>query len=200
MKTQPTPSKPIRLQPTLAAIAAFGLLLAGCVVTSVYPWYTAKDVVFDPALVGTWRGTDPGTKPGEFWQFEKLEDRAYKLTMAEDGKRKEFDTHLFKLGGHLFLDCFPRERPEDSLPPHYLLRVGSVAPVLEIALLDYDWLGKLLEKNPKAVRHLIVPKKLGESGDGNLVLTAETAELQRFLLKHVANTNAFGKPAQLKRQ
>jgi hypothetical protein len=200
MNTQQTPSKPIRLQRSLAAIAAFGLLLAGCVVTSVYPWYTAKDVVFEPALIGTWRGTESDAKPDEFWQFEKLEDRAYKLIMAEGGKRKEFDTHLFKLGGHLFLDCFPRERPEDSLPPHYLLRVGNVSPVLEITALDYDWLKKLLEKNPKTVRHLIVPKKLGESGDGDLVLTAETVELQKFILKHVNNTNAFGKPAQLKHQ
>lgn len=200
MKTQQTPSKPIRLQPTFAALAAFGLLLAGCVVTSVYPYYTAKDAVFEPALVGTWRGTEPDAKPDEFWQFEKLENQAYKLTMADGEKRKEYDTHLFKLGGHLFLDCFPRERPEDSLPPHYLLRVGSVAPVLAITALDYDWLKQLLEKNPKAVRHLIVPKKLGESGDGDLVLTASTAELQKFILKHVNNTNAFGELARLKRQ
>jgi hypothetical protein len=27
-------------------------LLAGCVVTSVYPFYTQKDLVFEPALVG----------------------------------------------------------------------------------------------------------------------------------------------------
>jgi hypothetical protein len=200
MKAQQTPSKPMRLQRGLAAIAASGLLLAGCVVTSVYPWYTAKDVVFDPALIGTWHGTEPDMKPGDFWQFEKLEDRAYQLTMADGGKRKEYDTHLFKLGGHLFLDCFPRERPEDSLPPHYLFRVGSVAPALEIAVLDYDWLTKLLAKNPKTLRHLIVPKKLGESGSGNLVLTADTAELQKFILKHINNTNAFGQPVVLKRQ
>ena len=200
MKTRSNSSRNARLLLNLAVIAAGGLLLAGCVVTSVYSWYTANDIMFDPALVGTWRGTEPDMKPGDFWQFEKLEDRAYKLTVAEGEKRKEYDTHLFKLGGHLFLDCLPRERPEDSLPAHYLLRVGSIAPVLKITALDYDWLKQLLEKNPKAVRHLIVPKKLGESGDGDLVLTAETAELQKFILKHVNNTNAFGKPAQLKRQ
>ncbi len=33
---------------------ALTTLLAGCVVTSVYPFYTAKDVQFDPALVGSW--------------------------------------------------------------------------------------------------------------------------------------------------
>ena len=31
------------------ALIAF---LAGCVVTSVYPYYTPKDLLFDPALVG----------------------------------------------------------------------------------------------------------------------------------------------------
>jgi hypothetical protein len=34
----------------LFAILGIALALAGCVVTSVYPYYTEKDVIFDPAL------------------------------------------------------------------------------------------------------------------------------------------------------
>jgi hypothetical protein len=76
---------------------------------------------------------------------------------------------------------------------HYLLKVTRIEPELEMNLLDYDWLKTLIEKDPKVIRHIVVPKKLGEDGDGNLVLTADTAELQKFILKHEKTEGAFGR-------
>jgi hypothetical protein len=61
-----------------------------------------------------------------------------------------------------------------------------------MAGLDYDWLQKLLEKYPHAVRH----EKIDFGSDNGtdfhfqLVLTAETKELQKFILKNV--DKAFG--------
>ncbi|MHB8523696.1 MAG: hypothetical protein ACYDH9_23480 [Limisphaerales bacterium] len=168
-------------------------LLAGCVVTSVYPFFTAKDVVFDPALAGAWAETGSTNAANEHWRFEKAEDQAYKLTVQDNEKRTEFDTRLFKLKGGLFLDLCPRERPDNALPVHYLLKVTRIEPALEMNVLDYDWLKKLIEQDPKAIRHIVVPQKLGEGGDGDLVLTADTAELQKFILKHEKTEGAFAK-------
>ena len=167
-------------------------LLAGCVVTSVYPFYTAKDVGFDPALVGAWEKTGSTNAANEHWRFEKAEGHAYKLTVQDKDKQTEFDAHLFKLKGRRFLDLYPRERPDNSIPAHYLLKVTRIEPTLEMQVLDYDWLTKLIEKHPKAIRHIVVPKKLGEDGGGDLVLTADTAELQKFILKHEKTPGAFG--------
>jgi hypothetical protein len=50
----------------------------------------------------------------------------------------------------------------------------------------------LVEQNPKAIRHIVVPPKLGENGGGLLVLTADTAELQKFILKHEKTAGTFG--------
>ena len=97
--------------------------LAGCVVTSVYPFYTAKDLVFDPALVGAWAEAGTTNAANEHWRFEKADGQAYKLTVHEKEKHTEFDTHLFKLKGRLYLDLYPRERPENSLPVHYLIKI-----------------------------------------------------------------------------
>lgn len=174
-------------------------LLTGCVVTSVYPFYTAQDIVFDPALVGAWAETGSANAATEHWRFEKAEGQAYKLTVQDKENRTEFDTRLFNLEGRLFLDCFPRERPDHSLPLHFLLKVNRVEPVLEMQALNSDWLKKLIEREPKAIRHLVVPKKLGETGDGDLVLTADTAELQRFILKHEKTEGAFGDGFVMKR-
>jgi hypothetical protein len=167
-------------------------LLAGCVVTSVYPFYTAKDVGFDPALVGAWEKTGSTNAANEHWRFEKAEGQAYKLTVQDKEKPTEFDAYLFKLKGRRFLDLYPRERPDNSIPAHYLLKVTRIEPTLEMQVLDYDWLTKLIEKHPKPIRHIVVPKKDGEDGDGLLVLTADTADLQRFIMKHEKTAGAFG--------
>ncbi len=174
-------------------------LLAGCVVTSVYPFYTAKDVVFDPALLGAWAEDGSTNAADEHWRFEKAAGQAYKLTVQDKEKRTEFDTRLFKLEGRLFLDLYPRERPDNSLPPHYLLKVTRLDPALEFTLLDYGWFKKLIENDPKTIRHIVVPEKLGENGDGLLVLTADTAELQEFILKHEQTAGAFGKSQVMNR-
>ena len=174
-------------------------LLAGCVVSSVYPYYTAKDVVFDPALVGNWAETGSTNADHERWRFEQSTSQAYRLFVQDNGKQTEFDAHLFKLKGRLFLDLCPRDRPDNSLPLHYLLKVARIEPALEMSVLDFEWLTKLIEKEPKAIRHIVVPKKLGEDGGGDLVLTADTAELQKFILKHEKTEGAFGKVSVMNR-
>ena len=202
MKGPKRPSKLHKdMKTSLKLLAGLALLasLAGCVVTSVYPFYTAKDVVFDPALVDNWAKTGSNNASNEHWQFEKMDSQAYKLTVQDQQQRTEFDAHLFKLKDRLFLDICPRERPDHSLPLHYLLRVARIEPELEMNLLDFDWLKKCLEQDPKAIRHIVVPKKLGEDGDGDLALTADTAELQAFLIKHEKTEGVFGESMKMTR-
>ncbi len=180
-----------------------GLALAlcfGCGVTSVYPFYTTRDVVFEPALVGTWVESNSTNPADEQWRFERIEGQAYKLTGIEKDKQTEFDTHLFKLKGQLFLDCRPRDRMDDAVPPHYLLKVTRLDPTLDMAMMNYDWLKNLIEKDPKAIRHIVVARKLGESGDAQVVLTADTAELQKFILNHEKTEGVFNDVTVLKRR
>src|SRR6266516_4454532 len=103
-------------------------LLAGCVVTSVYPFYTAKDVAFEPALLGVWAEAGSTNAANEHWEFESAAGQAYKFTVQDKDKRTEFDAHLFKLQGRLFLDLYPRERPDNALPIHYLLKLNRLEP------------------------------------------------------------------------
>jgi hypothetical protein len=185
----------------LGVLATFVLLIAGCVVNSIYPFYTAKDLTFDPALLGTWSDPEETNASKETWTFEKIAPQTYKLTTCNSGETNEFDTHLFTLGGQKFLDSLPRARAAYHAPEHFLLRVRKFTPTLELELLDYGWLADYLEHNPKALRHIIVPPEIGDSQEkGALTLTAETAELQKFLRKHLANTNAWGELIVMKKQ
>lgn len=177
------------------------LLLTGCVTMSVYPYYTAKDLTFDPALLGVWGEPGKTNADQETWTFEKLNATAYRLTVSEDDKRTEFDARLFRLKNQAFLDCLAREGSDYSTPCHMLLRVNQIQPTLEMRLLDYEWLEDLIEKQPKAIRHNVLVQA-GEQGDKaqGFVLTADTAELQKFVLKHLKNEEAWSKPLLMEKR
>lgn len=184
-----------------ATLAIAVALLSACI-PSVNPFYTAKQVVFEPRLIGEWetRGDSGDT---ETWKFEPAEGKAYKLTVTEEeGRHGEFIAHLFKLKQELFLDLIPNEckyaTNEASLvaasmiPGHLLVRVTQVEPELKLSLFDFEWLEKHLNANPKALAH----RAAGET----IVLTASTRDLQRFVLKHLSEEALFESPTVMTRK
>jgi hypothetical protein len=175
----------------LLAIAAVAILLAACI-PSVNPFYTEKDVVFDPHLVGEWRDKEKSDDP-EVWKFEQSTNNAYDLTVIEEGKTGKFRAHLFKLKQERFLDLIPTECDYATnqaylvgvsmFPGHLLMRVGQTDPELKMAVCDYEWLGKYLQKNPKALSH--------HTEYENMALTADTRDLQTFVLNHLGTNELF---------
>lgn len=181
-------------------VATTALLLSACI-PSVNPFYTDRDVVFDARLLGEWQEKE--SDQPEVWSFEQAEDKAYKLTTTDkEGKQGEFKVHLFKLKRDYFLDLVPSEcnyatNQADLVafamfPGHLLLRVPQLGPELQLAGLDYDWLQKHLETNPKALAH-------HKEGD-RVVLTADTKALQQFVLKHLGEDELFEKPGVMVRK
>jgi hypothetical protein len=177
-----------------AAAAAF---LTGCIVTSVSPYYTDKDLVFEPALVGDWvKAQSDGND--EVWKFDKSGDRAYRFTLIETQKATVMETHAFKLDGQLFLDVFSLNQEVDVIPPHYLLKVTQLRPTLKFSQLDNGNLRSLLAKEPGAIAHHLL--KTGDNPDDvRVVLTASTAELQKFILKHLKTNDVWGEEMELRR-
>lgn len=180
-------------------------VLAGACIPSVNPFYTDKDVVFDARLLGEWQKQDKTDGP-ETWKFEKSGDKAYKLTVTEkEAKQGEFEARLFKLRQEFFLDLIPSDchyatNQADLVAfsmfaGHLLVRVPQLEPGLKLAFFDFDWLAKHLEKNPKALAHRTTGKN-----DKGILLTAETRDLQRFVLKHLGAGELFDKPGEMIRQ
>lgn len=174
----------------LVDMAGLGLVLvvAGCV-PSVHPLYTEKDLVFEPALVGEWSEKDSL----ETWTFTKNGDKEYKLVYVDEkGKKGEFEVHLLKVQGKLFLDLFP-EDPEleqndfykaHLMPVHTFMKVQAIKPTLQMAPLQPEWAKKFLKEHPTALRH--------EKVHGRVLLTAPTKDLQAFVLKHEETKDAWG--------
>ena len=185
-------------------LVLLALALAGCV-PSWNPFYTEKDLVFDPALVGTWRPVEAKDSSQENWSFTKAGDKNYQLSQTdEEGRKAAFEVRLFKLKDHRFLDLYLTKVEGDNLkvnawastslvPAHLLLRVEQTEPTLKLAAMNPDWMQTYLKQHPNAIAHRVV-------SDGNIVLAASTEELQKFILAHLNDKDFIGGPMEMKRK
>ncbi len=175
---------------------SFLLMFTSCVL-SLNPLYTGQDLIFDASLLGVW--TDPEST--ETWAFTYADEKEYKLVYTdESGKKGEFTAHLFKVEGKTFLDLTPLKptlSQNDFYKGHFLtlhtfVQITQTAPTVQISYLEPKWLKKMLAENPNAIRH----EKIGDE----ILLTAPTGELQKFLLTHLNTEGAFAKPISFKRK
>ena len=156
-------------------------MLSACLY-SLQPFYTNQDVVFKPALLGTWTSVEKN----EYWVFSSEDParRSYRLVVHDRlDERKSIEAHavLFRLESFLFLDLAPSTdesdpSAEDYLPyqpPHLVLLVESMAPTLRLASLNYR--GPSDAEFPAHVRE-------GSGFDTEIILTAPTKDLQTYLL------------------
>lgn len=176
------------------------ILSTGCI-PSLHPLYTEEDLVFEPGLIGQW--TEDDSK--EIWVFSKVNSDEYKLVHTDkDGIHGTFSAHLLKIKGNMFLDLFPEingsSKKENSFykfhfyPVHTFLYVKQIEPTLQMCFPNPEWIEKLIEENPKAIRHEVVE-------DDVIILTAGTKELQAFWLKHFETKEAFcDDPTNMKRK
>jgi len=175
----------------LIAVMAAAVLLAACI-PSVNPFYQDKDVVFDSRLIGEWVDNSDTNNP-EIWVFQQSTNKGFDLICTEEGNLGKFSAHLFELKDERFLDLSPTKCEYASnqaplvgfsmFPGHLLMRVQLSEPELNIAHFDYQWLAQYLTTNSAAIAH--------HSEDDNIVLTANTSDLQNFLLKHLGTNELF---------
>jgi hypothetical protein len=171
------------------AAMAFSLLLCGCVVGSLSPFYTDDLVVKQPDLYGSWYFT------------QDIEANDESPLVLSDGKMTVYDDKgvpadakitFFKIDDALFADIFADEGRlkqdlvNDQPPVHLLSRVRINGPdKISFNALDYDWLVKEIEAGAIALPH-----QKGQT-DSDIVFTASPAQWVDFLRQHKDNPRAF---------
>ena len=182
------------------SLAVVGLILTGCVVTSVHPFYTQKDIISGKALIGKWK--DP-KETNDHWVFEPGSHDSLKLTIVSGDETNLISAHLFKIGQDMFLDLFPLKPDAPGCPPgipsHMLLKVDQMQPTLKIAALNHDWLLKIVQQKPGTISHVLIQDP-DKTENQRVVLTAETAKLQRFVQKRMKDPEAWQDASELQRQ
>ena len=177
---------------TLRALPIFAivLLMTACV-PSLNPLYTKADLIFEPALVGTWVNQEDGHQT--IWTVTKSGEGYEMVDVEEDEDPAKFDVRMVKLGDQTFLDLYPKQEINNGLyqlhiiRAHIFMKVALTGDSLVVTMLDQEWLKKALNGEETAIGHLILE-------DGGVLLTAPTADLQEFIVKSYAHPDAFGEP------
>ncbi len=166
------------------AIILLLLSFSACI-RSLYPLYTADDLVFSSDLIGTWLDDDNNT-----WTFTVGDKYQYDLIVSEEGHPAQFKTHLLELGDHLFLDTFPYEPSVDNdfyklhlVGAHLFARMEIFTDSCHYTLMDHDWLETILSESIESLAYEMV--------DDAIILTAKTPELQAFFRKYANDPEAF---------
>lgn len=171
------------------------LFLSGCLVSSLHPFYKAKDRFFEPAMVGTWIDGDSciwtieqSTYTESFMGPERP-DSSYRVTYFEDDQSKaELKGTLFRLNGVSYVDFTPDKVDSHftsemtgfhHIPVHTLARVQFDRDSILIYWYGDEWLNRLFEENRIRIKH----ETIDAPDYDRHVLTASTDELQKFIKK-----------------
>jgi hypothetical protein len=173
-------------------LAVFGLTLglSACFhqAPSIHPLFT--DTISVP-VEGLWAGADGHRNDdGDTLTFTRRDDHyevEYHNDCGKDDCTMKFDVRFGRLSGRLFADFTGGQGDKDALgswPVHAFARVELTKDQLEFSTLQRDWLRTALDQKLLTLRH--------ESEDGEVVLTAPTRDLQRFVTEWANHPDAFG--------
>jgi hypothetical protein len=159
------------LTAALAAVAA----MTGCApAVAIHPLYTTHDLVSDLPLEGTWASND-----GQVWQVRKSDD-GYEADSAEGSR---YMVHLIRLNEFEFVDVASKSDPEIGVAGHLFGKIRMQDGQLYVSSIDETWLKNMLATG------LALQATTGEGQQ--IILTASTSELQKFILLHAADPDAW---------
>ncbi len=187
---------------SLAVILSLAILLNGCGPSaSFFSLYKADDKAFETGLLGTWKLEKPDpSNPDDRntrWTFAKSEDENfYDFKWGTVGAKGGFlaKARLVRIGSSLFadfegdtgnkvMDSIDTMWPFPVMSVHMMGRVWLGKDSLEIHFLKDDWVKARIKAGSFPLSHL------GENGD--LILTASTDELRKFMQEHAEDEDAL---------
>jgi len=190
---------------TKVVIAVFVvvLVLNGCFIKSLHPFFTEKDVVFKKELIGTWLDQDSAQ-----WHIEQHKQskgflkggdslvNSYHVVYCDKKEMNtEFEVHLFKLNNTMYLDFYPLVIGDNDMFNFHIVPAHSLAKVeisgqndITIKWFNEQWLGELFKQNRIRIAH----ETVSENSDYvSYILTASTGDLQKFIVKYGNDPRAF---------
>ncbi|MBM3289727.1 MAG: hypothetical protein FJY92_06210 [Candidatus Hydrogenedentes bacterium] len=164
------------------------LVLSGCMVRSLHPIYTAKDIIAMPEVEGAWKGQDDEG----VMSFVRDGD-GYVFRIVDGPDRLVASAHFARIGKATYLDLtFPDTSIDEAekecgdmvesliapyvyftTPVHYFQQVEVRDKVLRMRAMSSGWAKDRRAKGRLWIEHIA-------DGESTL-LTPETPRVQRFL-------------------
>jgi len=126
---------------------------------------------------------------------------AYELNYSDkEGEKTSFFVTLFTLKDSLYFDFYPIENESDnSFFIKHTVSVHTLAKVKQIDKNNFhmkwfseEWLNELIDSTQLNIAHEIIRIPAFDILDNpNAILTATTADLQKFLITHMYDPKAF---------
>jgi hypothetical protein len=192
---------------TIISLIIIVLMASSCVLSSLFPLYTEKDLRTNDGLVGKWLVNDDNEQKG-YWIIEKLDSaswkkyntgKTYRLVVVEDSLEQEFALHLLELNGIQYVDFYPVDVEIDHgflswhlVPVHNFAKIEIERNQLILYFFEYDYFKGLLEQNKIRISNVRL-------NNGTWLITAETDELQKFVKKYGHELQAYAEPDTLPR-
>ena len=176
------------------------LLMSSCLVSSLHPFYKAKDKIFEPAMLGSWIDSDSciwvieRTMISKEFMGPEYPDSTYRLTYYEDeGMVGQFIGTLFQLKGIRYMDFYPDPNEDHCnsgltgfhhFPTHTLARIQLDSDSIMLYWYGDEWLDELIKNNRIRIKHETVEL---DADFTRHLLTAPTDDLQKFIVKYANN-------------
>lgn len=179
-------------------LTVFAVLLQGCIVKSLHPFFHESDIIFKKELLTTWMDQDGGQ-----WSIRPIKEKpnAYEMHFLHYGEKDViFLAHLFLLNNELYFDFFPLSDGADDSPMLFNLHLMPTHSIAKVAVLNKDeirikwfneeWMQSLFDQNRIKISHEVIDE-MPEEKSKMYILTASTEELQKFVVKYGGEDAAF---------
>jgi hypothetical protein len=178
--------------------------LGGCATYSVHPFYKPDEDTLEPGLVGMWAVEDTKIT------IQANKGGTYEAVFANSSSHGDcpYEVRLIRVGKNLFADAIfddasPKGKdidlPYGAAALHILLRLSLNRDVLSMARLNHDWLVNQLQAKKLTVAHEYMDENEDRS-HSNILLTASSADLQKFIQQISDSPDAFEEPVIMQRQ
>ncbi len=153
--------------------------MSGCGPTlALHPLYTDKELVADMPLEGKWGEAEDE----EVWTISRS-GTAYQAVSSGKSESEKVDIRIVRLGETRFLDIASTEVPSLAVAGHMFCKAWMDGEELRLQVMDSEWLRQKIRETGLPFLEL--------EGD-QMLLTAPTKELQKFVMLYAAEPKAFG--------
>jgi len=166
-----------------------GLTLYGCVY-SVHPLFTNEELVVRNELMGRWQVDDD-----TIWEFSRGGGHYYTVVHIQEEDTTYLDAGLGMVGDLYFLDFTIGDIDLNDMELFHLFPTHTFAKVTfgdDRIVLEWfatQWLENLIKDKRIRIRHELENKQV--------LLTASTDELKKFIHKYANEPKAFDEPQEL---
>jgi hypothetical protein len=196
---------------TILLVFTFLIIFLSSCLKTLHPIFTVKDIVYEQKLLGTWKAkasnddlafavitnlsSDNSIELPE--KIVAIKQKGYLILYKNQNGEiiDQFIAFLARIGEHLYFDYYPADKKEDRkldefwrehfIKMHTSFRVeiandGS----FELSQFDESYLTDLIDKKKIRISHETDP-------DDNVVITASTSALQRYIIKYGDDPSAY---------